>query len=415
MLVRHRVGGWLPKDHRVLQKWLDKRIAIVDERAKRGAKEVRDPVIDEFQNLIETDPVIYMGFHQMFEQVPTVPPYCNDPTGKPQVRDYQCMLSLFNDILKTAPEYQDNDLVGFPINAILDWPMGTPAGYSMFTNEKVNAMFKKMFDVWVKFLTSSDSCYVLTTDDNGWFGTPASIVMPNFVETYDCYPDQPYYGFKSWDDFFTREFRPDVRPLNDPEDQYITSACESTIYARATNVQERDSFWLKGQPYSLADMLDYNTTYVQQFVGGTVYQAFLSATKYHRWHSPVNGVVVDVFNVPGTYYAESPAMGFDPAAPNDSQTFICHMAARALIYIQAPEPIGLMCFMAVGMAEVSTCEVTVQKGQKISKGEEIGMFHFGGSTHCLIFRPQTKVTFESDQDIGSEILLNQRIATVSAA
>ena len=48
------------------------------------------------------------------------------------------MLELFNDIIKTAPEWEDNDLVGFPINAILDWPMGTPAGYSMFTTDRGN-------------------------------------------------------------------------------------------------------------------------------------------------------------------------------------------------------------------------------------------------------------------------------------
>ena len=29
-----------------------------------------------------------------------------------------------------------------------------------------------------------------------------------------------------------------------------------------------------------------------QFVGGTIYQAFLSATNYHRWHSPVAGTIV---------------------------------------------------------------------------------------------------------------------------
>lgn len=30
----------------------------------------------------------------------------------------------------------------------------------------------------------------------------------------------------------------------------------------------------------------------EQFVGGTVYQAFLSALSYHRWHSPVSGKIV---------------------------------------------------------------------------------------------------------------------------
>jgi phosphatidylserine decarboxylase len=50
--------------------------------------------------------------------------------------------------------------------------------------------------------------------------------------------------------------------------------------------------------------------------------------------------------------------------------------------------------MAVGMAEVSTCEVTAAVGQHIAKGDLLGMFHFGGSTHCLIFRPQVKIEFD---------------------
>ncbi|RPD59262.1 phosphatidylserine decarboxylase-like protein [Lentinus tigrinus ALCF2SS1-7] len=414
MLVHYRVGGWLPKDHRVVDKWLAKRIVKVDEHAKRVFEEPLSPVLEKFKKFIEDDPIVYMGFHQMFEQVPLKPPYCYDPTGKPQVRDYRVMLRLFDNVLKTAPEYEDNDFVGFPINAILDWPMGTPAGFAMFTRKDVNGHFKDMFDVWTQFLTSSDSCYVLNTTDNGWFGPAASEAIPNFVETYVCDPDKPHYGFTSWDDFFTRRFREGMRPVHLPGDEWITSACESTVYCRAFGVKERDHFWLKGQPYSLADMFNHDDMYTQ-FVGGTVYQAFLSATKYHRWHSPVNGIVQRVVMVPGTYYAESPAMGFDPVAQNASQTFITTTAARSLIYIQADNPaIGLMCFVAVGMAEVSTCEVGVKEGDAVRKGEEIGMFHFGGSTHCLVFRPETKITFPSDQKIGDDVLLNSVIAKISA-
>ena len=38
------------------------------------------------------------------------------------------MLRLFNHIITEAPEYEDDGLVGFPINAILDWPMGVELG-----------------------------------------------------------------------------------------------------------------------------------------------------------------------------------------------------------------------------------------------------------------------------------------------
>ena len=30
----------------------------------------------------------------------------------------------------------------------------------------------------------------------------------------------------------------------------------------------------------------------------------------------------------------------------------------------------------------------------MDKGDQLGMFHFGGSTHCLIFRPRVKLEFD---------------------
>ncbi|KAK0449086.1 uncharacterized protein EV420DRAFT_1565839 [Desarmillaria tabescens] len=76
-----------------------------------------------------------------------------------------------------------------------------------------------------------------------------------------------------------------------PEDSSIVnSACESTAYCIASNVQALDNFWLKGEPYSLNHMLN-NDPLAPQFVGGTVYQVLLNSMKYHQWYSPVNGTL----------------------------------------------------------------------------------------------------------------------------
>jgi phosphatidylserine decarboxylase len=49
--------------------------------------------------------------------------------------------------------------------------------------------------------------------------------------------------------------------------------------------------------------------------------------------------------------------------------------------------------VAVGMAEVSSCQITVVAGQRVACGDQVGMFHFGGSTHCLVFRPGVSLKF----------------------
>ncbi len=136
------------------------------------------------------------------------------------------------------------------------------------------------------------------------------------------------------------------------------------------------------------------------FEGGTVYQAFLSSLSYHRWRSPVSGTIKKAYVVNGSYYLENLYEGFkdpkgaDPSAPNDSQPFLTAVATRALIFIEADNPkIGLMCVMPVGMAEVSSCEITVKARERVEKGDQLGMFHFGGSTHCLLFRSGVSLKF----------------------
>ncbi|HRY34253.1 MAG TPA: phosphatidylserine decarboxylase family protein [Bacteroidales bacterium] len=389
--IPYRAGQWLPSDQKVLSQWLSDKILLAEKSADGF-----HPVVEEFRQLIENDPVVFMLFHQMFSQVPRKPPYNNDPMGKPQIRDYMHMLQVINHVLTTAPEFNKTGLVGFPINAILDWPMGTPAGFAAFTNDKVNLHLKRILNAWGDFLKSPESRYVLNTDPHsGWFGKDAMEAMPGFEQMFVCDPAAPFHGFTCWDDFFTRRFREGQRPVASPgDDNVIANACESAPYKIARGVKARDHFWLKSQPYSLEHMLGGDPL-ADRFTGGTVYQAFLSALSYHRWHSPVSGRIVKTRVIDGTYYAENLAEGYDPAGPNESQSFITDMATRALVFIEADNPsIGLMCVVFVGMAEVSTCEVTVKEGQRVQKGDELGMFHFGGSTHCLVFRPEVKLKFD---------------------
>ena len=383
-----------------------------------SAKEPLLPVLQEFKKIIEEDPQLYMLFNEMFDQVPKSASFSRDPTGKPQIRNYRQMLRVMNLILTTAPEFNKTGLVGFPVNAVLDWPMGTSAGTSVFLNEKVNHQLKKILNQWAVFLRSADSRYVLNDNpEKGWFGRDAKEAMPSFVEDFICDPDVPYYGFSSWDDFFTRQFREGRRPVASPDnDAVIANACESAPYRIAKDVKLVDRFWIKAQPYSLQHMMAMDPL-AGQFAGGTVYQAFLSALSYHRWHSPVSGRIVKTRLVDGSYYAEALSEGFDPAGPNTSQGYITQVASRALIFIEADNPdIGLMCVMFVGMAEVSSNEITIHEGQHVKKGDQLGMFHFGGSTHCLIFRPNVNVELDlhgQTPGLQSEnIPLRARIATV---
>jgi phosphatidylserine decarboxylase len=148
-------------------------------------------------------------------------------------------------------------------------------------------MLCKVLNVWARYLDSEDSLYVLNETPDGWLNPDAQKAL--HLDEFVTNPRKPFLGFKSWNDFFIREFKPGMRPFANPDDDsVIVSACESAPYAIQNSVKEHDTFWLKAQPYSLRHLLNGN--FVDQFSGGTVYQAFLSAKQYHRWHSPVTGV-----------------------------------------------------------------------------------------------------------------------------
>jgi phosphatidylserine decarboxylase len=374
-----RQAGWLPEAQEDLESWL------ADHRQRveaMGEQIVLQPVITEFQQLIDGDPVVRMYMNQMIVQVPTTKPY-----RKRHLESVEQMLRLINAVLTMAPEFGAAS-VTTPLGAILDWTMGTRAGFAAFRDPRINAILKKILTAWCEFLSSGDSLYVLNDSPSGWKCEEAQRAVG--MEQFEHARQDEHWGFASWNDFFTRRFREGARPVASPDDdKVIVSACESTPYGISTDVKRQDRFWIKSQPYSLQDMLA-NDDSVDQFVGGTVYQAFLSATNYHRWHSPVAGTIVRASVQEGTYYSEPDSEGKDAVEPMNSQSYLAHVAARAIILIEADDPvIGLTAFVPVGMSEVSSCIIDpkVAPGYHVAKGEELGYFQFGGSTHCLVFRP----------------------------
>lgn len=404
-MTRHKfnVGKWLPSDQEFENKWVKK----VYEEAKSEENNKLLPPVQALKELIESNRYIWNLFQMMFDEIPQKD--VDTPAGTPQVRDYHELLLVLNRLIQRAPEFNTTGLVDTPINAVLDYPMGTRAGYVLFNDPRVNAKMKNILDYWGRYLQSEESSYVLNTSDKGWLSPYALNEMAkeaggdNFVDLFAVRSTdvKQKLGYTSWDDFFTRKFKPGIRPVASPDDDdVIANACESAPFRIAHDVPLKAKFWIKGQPYSLIDLL-HNDPWTSKFEGGTLYQAFLSALSYHRWNSPVSGKIVKAYNLDGTYYGEALAQGFenpngpDKVAANNSQAFLTSTATRAVIFIQADNPkIGLMCFVAVGMGDVSNNEITVRIGQHVNKGDQLGMFHFGGSTHVLLFRPEVKLDFD---------------------
>ncbi|KIL63176.1 hypothetical protein M378DRAFT_187135 [Amanita muscaria Koide BX008] len=412
---------WLPSPDR-LKVWFEEMLFKLNSDPRP-----LNSVLTDFKNFVGSNPEKDQLFNEMIVEA-----------KDPNLKDVETMFSLFNEVIYTAPKWTPDALVGRPINAIIAKCMQTPTGRAIFDDKEVNAHIKKMFDVWVVHLTSKNSRNVLSTKD-GWLspGSLAQLTIPRYDDKNPDKPTDPlkfedafvcdlqdtlYYGFQSWDDFFVRRLKDKIRPIPIPAgNSLITCACESHLYRIANNVKLTDKFWIKDHAYSLQHMLNEDVESAKKFEGGTVFQTYLSPRDYHRWHSPVKGRVTKIVQVQGTYYSVYSEITDDPAPNELSVGLLPHVATRVLIYIQADDPkIGLVCFIGIGMFEVSTCQVVVQEGDSLDNGTELGMFHFGGSSHCLIFQREAKIKFnwdvpymKPDPKDRPRVMVNRSIASIN--
>ncbi|CZS94117.1 uncharacterized protein RAG0_04159 [Rhynchosporium agropyri] len=337
---------------------------------------------------------------------------------KLHARNFQHFLQLMNEVLRQPPVWtssQDGN-VGCPLSSLFQPIMNTTAGWAVFSRTDFNEHLRFILQSWAYYLQTVDSRWCLG-GGNGWCDAQNLKFLEDeaqpdgggkgFVEIFLCPDpsDKSTLGFRSWDDFFTRQFAPGIRPraggMAVDLHQAVLHPCEASTYRLTSGVRLSDEFWLKGQPYSVVDMLDQHWS-SSLFRNGTVYQAYLSALSYHRWHAPVSGTVVSVKHIPGSYFAQAPAytrpgipgessqhlLPVDDTPPNRSQAYLASVATRLLILFAADcHEIGMVAFLAIGMVEVSSCQSLVTEGQHVVAGDEIGMFHYGGSSYCLLFQP----------------------------
>ncbi len=216
------------------------------------------------------------------------------------------------------------------------------------------------------------------------------------MSQFICDPDAPYWGFASWNNFFTRQFRPGERPVAEPDDnKVIVSACEASPYNIQHDVKLHDQFWIKSQPYSLQEMFTTSQHALANNLLVAVcirlFLARLTITAGTR-----RSVARSSRRITSTA-AITPMRNrraSTPAGLNDSQGYTTAIAARAVIVIDCDDPrIGLVGCIFVGMADVSSCVIEALPGQRVAKGDELGYFQYGGSTYCLVFQPAVVQSF----------------------
>jgi phosphatidylserine decarboxylase len=372
-------AGYLPADFEALLDWQRELKEAVEQENLDDPDRPVCASVTALARLIAGDGIVRMYVDGMIDDVPP-----KDRT----VEDIPDLLDHLDHVVRMTPKWETDPKkrVFFPMSALFGQMMITDAGEAVFRHRGFNDAIRWILRDWCAFLDSFNSRDVLNEGPHGWLSPPAAEY--NKLDEF-LIPDRtaPHWGWPSFNAFFHREIRPDVRPIAAPHDpKVIVSANDGTVYKIEQRVSEEARFWLKGQPYSLANMLA-GSAYVDRFIGGDVFQTFLSGADYHRWHAPVDGIVREAVVVDGLMFSNAESAGPDPKGIL-SQGYQTAVNTRGLIFIESDDPIiGLVCCIPVGITEISSITLGVQRGDRVRKGEELGYFSYGGSSMAVVFQP----------------------------
>ena len=58
--------------------------------------------------------------------------------------------------------------------------------------------------------------------------------------------------------------------------------------------------------------------------------------------------------------------------------------------------LGTVCVVPIGITEISSVQINVDAGDQLAKGDELGVFSYGGSSMALVFQPGAIANFTVD-------------------
>jgi phosphatidylserine decarboxylase len=188
-------------------------------------------------------------------------------------------------------------------------------------------------------------------------------------------------GWLTFNQFFARQVGPGKRPVDDPSDHSVVVSPADSVFQGQWPIQGDSKITVKGLTWSVIELLN-GSPYQDKFRGGLFTHSFLNVNDYHRYHTPVGGVVKEVRKIPGRVTMDvvrKPDGSLDIVDGTGYQ----FTQDRGLIVLDSP--LGWVAVLPIGMAQVSSVNLTAEVGAVLTKGEEFGFFAFGGSDIVTLF------------------------------
>ena len=200
-------------------------------------------------------------------------------------------------------------------------------------------------------------------------------IIPSFIKKnhidLSIYEKQE---FDSYNAFFTRKIKAEQRPINDQKNVLISpSDGKVTAYP----ITQEGRFWIKHTQYTAAQLLK-DERLAEHYMGGWIYVIRLTVDDYHRYCYVADGRKSRQRKIRGVLHTVNPVA-------NDHYP-IYKMNSREYCILKTKE-LGTILLMEVGALMVGKINNHEEDSAQVKRGDEKGMFEFGGSTIVVMTEP----------------------------
>ncbi len=222
-------------------------------------------------------------------------------------------------------------------------------------------------------------------------------------------PEDDYKAYRTFNQFFARHTKPGMRPIAGLTDNSIVVSPADSTFVGWWQISEKSKIYVeqnklnvKGIQWSIHQLLE-GSDYADRFKGGIFTHSFLNTFDYHRWHTPVQGKVLEARVIQGQAFLDvkvkkAKVDGKKVHALNALDgTGYQFLQTRGLVIIDSP--IGLVACLPMGMAQVSSVVLTAEPGVTLHKGEELGYFQFGGSDFVMVFERSSNINLTAQPNV----------------
>ncbi|MBR4761844.1 MAG: phosphatidylserine decarboxylase [Clostridia bacterium] len=213
----------------------------------------------------------------------------------------------------------------------------------------------------------------------------SSFVRKNGIDLSEYESD----NFTCFNDCFCRKIKPGLRPACEDENA-LASPCDGLL--SVYGITEGAVYPVKQSEYTVKSLLK-NGELAAEFENGYIYIFRLCVNHYHRYHYPAAGKKGDNIRIGGTLHTVRPIA-------LESRRVFCENS-REYTVIES-DNFGKLVQMEVGAMLVGKI-LNLHGERRVNKGEEKGMFLYGGSTVILLTGGNVKPRAEFIENTGAGI------------